>query len=69
MVALGSEELVKGVEAGSKVRVCKPVTVYHSPKLGDFNLEGKEGTVMDVRYPSPSYSKNRAVCGMGHQAA
>ena len=55
VVALGSEELVKGVEAGSKVRVCKPVTVYHSPKLGsEFNLEGQEGTVMDVRSPSSS---------------
>ena len=55
VVALGSEELVKGVEAGSKVRVCKPVTVYHSPKLGkEFDLEGQEGTVMDVRACPPA---------------
>ncbi len=49
--ALGSEELIAGVEKGSKVRVTKPVTVYHSPKLGNFNLEGQEGTVLDVIVP------------------
>jgi len=45
---VGDEELVEGIEKGTKVRVKTPVTVYHSPKLGDFNLEGKEGEVMDV---------------------
>ena len=49
IVALGSEELVSGVAAGTRVRVTKAVTVFHSPKLGDFNLEGVEGTVLDVR--------------------
>ena len=45
---VGDEELVEGIEKGTKVRVKTPVTVYHSPKLGDFNLEGKEGEVMEV---------------------
>ena len=46
---VGDEELVEGIEKGTKVRVKTPVTVFHSPKLGDFNLEGKEGEVMEVR--------------------
>ncbi len=45
---VGDEELVEGIEKGTKVRVKTPVTVYHSPKLGDFNLEGKEGEVMEA---------------------
>lgn len=45
---VGDEELVEGIEKGTKVRVKTPVTVYHSPKLGDFDLEGKEGEVMEV---------------------
>ena len=48
MTALGDEQLATDIQAGSKVRVKKAVTVYHSPKLGDFNLEGHEGTVVDV---------------------
>ena len=37
---MGDEELVEGIEKGTRVRVKSPVTVYHSPKLGDFDLEG-----------------------------
>jgi hypothetical protein len=49
VVALGSEELTTGIEKGTKVRVVKPVIVYHSPKLGSsFNLEGQEGSVLEV---------------------
>ena len=50
---VGDEELVEGIEKGTKVRVKGPVTVFHSPKLGDFNLEGKEGEVLEAsRLPS-----------------
>ena len=47
---VGDEELVEGIEKGTKVRVKTPVTVFHSPKLGDFNLEGKEGEVLEVSH-------------------
>ena len=47
---VGDEELVEGIEKGTKVRVKAPVTVFHSPKLGDFNLEGKEGEVLEVSH-------------------
>lgn len=45
---VGDEELIEGIEKGTKVRVKTALTVYHSPKLGDFNLEGKEGEVMEA---------------------
>jgi hypothetical protein len=48
-VALGDEQLAADIQAGTRVRVKKPVTVFHSPKLGDFSLEGQEGSVLDVR--------------------
>lgn len=49
-MALGTEELAQGIEKGSKIRVKGELTIYHSPKLGaSFNLEGQEGTVIDVR--------------------
>ncbi len=52
-MALGTEDLAQGIEKGSKIRVKSEVTIYHSPKLGEsFNLEGREGTVLDVR-PCP----------------
>ena len=47
---VGDEELVEGIEKGTKVRVKTPVTVFHSPKLGDFNLEGKEGEVLEASH-------------------
>jgi len=50
---VGDEELVEGIEKGTKVKVKTPVTVYHSPKLGDFNLEGKEGEVMEASHALP----------------
>lgn len=49
--ALGSEELTQGIEKGTKIRVTKPVTVFHAPKLGNLKLEGHEGTVVDVSCP------------------
>ena len=52
MKAVGDEELVEGIEKGTRVTVKSPVTVYHSPKLGDFNLEGQEGEVMEVKIAS-----------------
>ena len=52
MRAMGDEELIEGIEKGTRVRVKSPVTVYHSPKLGDFNLEGQEGEVMEVKIAS-----------------
>lgn len=52
VMALGTEDLAQGIEKGSKVRVKEEVTIYHSPKLGEsFNLQGREGTVLDVRSP------------------
>ena len=39
--------------------------MYHSPKLGDFNLEGQEGTVKDVstpwRPPSLIYGEQQCI--------
>ena len=42
------DDLQEGLEQGSKVRVKGSVTVYHAPKLGELNLEGKEGTILEV---------------------
>ena len=38
----------QGLEKGSKVKVKGSLTIYHAPKLGDFNLEGQEGTILEV---------------------
>lgn len=49
-MALGTEELAQGIEKSARIRVKESVIIYHSPKLGEsFDLEGKEGTVLDVR--------------------
>ena len=47
------EDMQEGLEQGARVRVKSAVTVYHSPKLGDLNLEGKEGIVQEAR-PRPA---------------
>jgi hypothetical protein len=46
------DDMQEGLEQGTRVRVKSTVTVYHAPKLGDLNLEGKEGTVQDARAPA-----------------
>ena len=38
----------EGLEQGSKVRVKESITVYHAPKLGKLDLQGKEGTILEV---------------------
>ena len=62
MRAMGDEELVEGIEKGTRIRVKSPVTVYHSPKLGDFNLEGQEGEVMEVKIASQLASLPSLYC-------
>jgi hypothetical protein len=47
------DDMQEGLEQGTRVRVKSAVTVYHAPKLGDLNLEGKEGTVQDARAGPP----------------
>lgn len=47
-MSLGGEgELREDIEAGSKIRVTADVTVYHVPKMPNYNLKGKEGEVLD----------------------
>ena len=35
-------------EAGSRVKIAKPVKVYHIPKVPEFDLEGQEGVVKEI---------------------
>ena len=69
VLALGTEELAQGIDKGSRVRVKGELIIYHSPKLGaSFNLEGKEGTVLDVRAQSHCYCLLFAYpCGLSLQ--
>ena len=43
------DDMQEGLEKGSKVRVKESITVYHAPKLGELDLQGKEGTILEVR--------------------
>ena len=48
-MSLGDEgELASEIEAGTKIRVTGDVTVYHVPKMPNYPLKDKEGTVLDV---------------------
>ncbi len=46
--ALGSEELKAGIEPGTKVTVTKSVKVFHAPKKPELDLQGMEGTVLEI---------------------
>lgn len=58
----GDADMQEGLEQGSQVRVKKSVTVYHAPKLGELNLQGKEGTILEVSRCSAATCISRCVC-------
>nr|XP_043624766.1 ferredoxin-thioredoxin reductase, variable chain-like [Erigeron canadensis] len=42
-----SSEEESSVKVGAKVRVIVPLTVYHIPKVPEYDLNGKEGTIKE----------------------
>lgn len=49
-----------GISAGAKVKVVKPIKVFHVPKQPELNLEGMEGTVVQdvTQYKGKTLSAN-----------
>ena len=63
------DDMQEGLEQGSKVRVKESITVYHAPKLGELDLQGKEGTILEVSRGSAETCMARCTPGDNYEMA